>query len=153
MWKNERGAVVLNLLAVCFSGFMATGVALTVMRVDKCEGRGYKTAQGEHRLACEGTGSCAGVCDPVDDTTSQPGVTITWCGCSASPGSAMSCAKVTTLCTPVLIKNAGGSVWLGCMNCGCSEAHPPTLNGQCAVTAIPTGSDGATDTCKCFPAP
>jgi hypothetical protein len=148
---KEKGFVLLDVLGWAFAGLMAIGASFSLMRADTCEGRGYKTAQGVHKIACAGTGACAGNCSQTNDTTSNPGLTITWCGCGAAAGAKMDCAKVSTKCTPVLLANLGGSVWLGCMDCNCDTSKtPPTLNGKCGVTStIPVGSANATDTCIC----
>lgn len=145
-----NGSVTLDLLALLFAGLAVVGLAATVLPADTCEGRGYQTTQGEHKLACAGAGNCAGVCNPIEDTTTHNGLTITWCGCNQQPGAQMSCSNVSTKCTPVLLKNAGGSVWLACMNCDCRVNNPPQLNGRCGVVAnIPVGGANAADTCTC----
>ena len=141
-------------LTVRFSGCIAVGAMLSSTVADTCEGHGYQTATGEHRLACLGAGNCAGTCTATIDKASMPGLQISWCGCGVAPGSKMSCDFVTVPCTPVLLRNDGGSVWLACMNCDCYVTEPPVVNGSCALTwTIPVGLANAANTCVCFTFP
>ncbi len=151
MAATQRGVVGLNLLAVFFASCVALGLAAPLMTADSCHGRGFQNAQGGHELASLGAGACAANnCSKIEDVTSTPGLTITWCGCNQQAGAEKSCSHVTTKCTPILLKNAGGSVWLACLNCDCHVTSPPQINGRCGVTnPIPVGLANASDTCVC----